>query len=162
MFGARRYLRAMTEAVTAARPPDLPPFDEIVENFSFLDDWEDRYRYLIELGRAMGEFPESDRTPANKVQGCASQVWVTTRTSPGDGKPVLLLRGDSDALIVRGLVALLVSLLSGRAPADVSAMDVQGALRGLGLDQHLTPQRSNGLASMIKRVQAEAAALGRA
>ncbi len=143
----------------AARPEGLPPFAEVESNFAFLDDWEDRYRYLIELGRLMGEFPDEARNAANKVQGCASQVWMTTRQTRGPGgEPCLIVRGDSDALIVRGLVALLVSLASGRDPAEVAAMDIQGKLAGLGLEQHLTPQRSNGLASMVKRLKAEAAA----
>jgi cysteine desulfuration protein SufE len=142
----------------AARPEGLPEFAEVESNFAFLDDWEDRYRYLIELGRLMGPFPEEARTAANKVQGCASQVWMTTRRDGNDGAARLIVRGDSDALIVRGLVALLVSLASGRAPAEIAAMDIQGKLASLGLDQHLTPQRSNGLASMVKRLKAEAAA----
>jgi len=143
----------------AARPAGLPPFAEVESNFAFLDDWEDRYRYLIELGRLMGEFPDTSRTAANKVQGCASQVWMTTRQARGLlGEPNLIVRGDSDALIVRGLVALLVSLASGLPPGEVAAMDIQQKLAGLGLDQHLTPQRSNGLASMVKRLKAEAAA----
>jgi cysteine desulfuration protein SufE len=141
----------------AARPEGLPEFAEVESNFAFLDDWEDRYRYLIELGRLMGPFPEEARTAANKVQGCASQVWMTTRRDQ-NGAARLIVRGDSDALIVRGLVALLVSLASGRAPAEIAAMDIQGKLAALGLDQHLTPQRSNGLASMVKRLKAEAAA----
>jgi cysteine desulfuration protein SufE len=143
----------------AARPEGLPAFAEVQSNFAFLDDWEDRYRYLIELGRAMGPFADADRTAANKVQGCASQVWMTTqRVADAAGQPKLIVRGDSDALIVRGLVALLVSLASGHAPREVAAMDIQEKLSGLGLGQHLTPQRSNGLASMIKRLKAEAAA----
>jgi cysteine desulfuration protein SufE len=143
----------------AARPEGLPEFAEVESNFAFLDDWEDRYRYLIELGRLMGEFPDTARTAANKVQGCASQVWMTTqRDGGGNGETRLIVRGDSDALIVRGLVALLVSLASGRTPKEISGMDIQGKLAGLGLDQHLTPQRSNGLASMVKRLKAEAAA----
>ena len=156
MAEAAGYLRVMS---AAARPEGLPPFAEVESNFAVLDDWEDRYRYLIELGRLMGAFPDEARNPANKVQGCASQVWMTTRLERGaPGETHLIVRGDSDAHIVRGLVALLVSLASGRDPAEVAAMDIHGKLAGLGLDQHLTPQRSNGLASMVRRLKAQAAA----
>ena len=145
------------DAITAARPAGLPAFDAIAEDFAFLDDWEDRYRFLIELGRALGDFPESERTAENKVQGCASQVWITTRRGrDSHGEPVMSFRGDSDALIVRGLIALLVALLSGRPAREIAKTDALGALRPLGLEEHLTPQRSNGLAAMVKRLKAEA------
>jgi cysteine desulfuration protein SufE len=145
------------DVITAARPAGLPAFDAIAEDFAFLDDWEDRYRFLIELGRALGDFPESERTAENKVQGCASQVWITTRRGrDSQGEPVMSFRGDSDALIVRGLIALLVALLSGRPAREIAKTDALGALRPLGLEEHLTPQRSNGLAAMVKRLKAEA------
>ncbi len=145
------------DATIAARPAGLPAFDTIVEDFAYLDDWEERYRFLIELGRALGEFPEAERTAENKVQGCASQVWFAFRRSrDSQGVPHMSFRGDSDALIVRGLIALLVALLSGRPAREVAAFDALGALRPLGLEEHLTPQRSNGLASMVKRLKAEA------
>ena len=146
------------DATNAARPAGLPAFEAIAEDFAYLDDWEDRYRFLIELGRALGDFPESARTPENKVQGCASQVWIATRRDrESRGEPVMNFRGDSDALIVRGLIALLVSLLSGRPPGEIATTDALAALRPLGLEEHLTPQRSNGLAAMVKRLKVEAA-----
>jgi cysteine desulfuration protein SufE len=145
------------DATTADRPAGLPAFEAIAEDFTFLDDWEDRYRFLIELGRALGEFPENERSAENKVQGCASQVWIATRRDrDSQGVPLMSFRGDSDALIVRGLIALLIALLSGRPAREIAAMDALGALRPLGLEEHLTPQRSNGLASMVKRLKAEA------
>jgi cysteine desulfuration protein SufE len=135
-----------------------PTIDEIVSNFELLDDWEERYRYVIELGRMMPPLPDEARTDANKVQGCASQVWLETRVERRDGEPVLELRGDSDAHIVRGLVALLVALLSGKRLPDVLGTDVQRVFRDLGLEEHLTPQRSNGVRSMVERIKADARA----
>jgi cysteine desulfuration protein SufE len=135
----------------------LPTFDEIVSNFELLDDWEDRYRYLIELGREMPALSEAAHTDTNKVQGCASQVWLDIRTEDGEHDPRLRFEGDSDAHIVKGLVALLVSLLSGRRASAILATDPIGEFEKLGLSAHLTPQRSNGLRSMVKRVQGEAA-----
>jgi cysteine desulfuration protein SufE len=135
----------------------LPPFDEIVSNFELLDDWEDRYRYLIELGREMPPLPEEAHTEANKVQGCASQVWLDISRDGADSDPSLEFKGDSDAHIVKGLVALLVSLLSGQRASKILATDPIAEFEKLGLSAHLTPQRSNGLRSMVKRVQGEAA-----
>lgn len=131
----------------------MPGFDDIVADFAFLDDWDDRYKYLIDLGRALAPFPEGSRDEAHKVRGCASQVWLEARLENGR----IALRGDSDAHIVKGLVAVLLSLYSGRTPADVLAVDPQAALAPLDLAAHLTPQRSNGLASMISRIRAIAA-----
>jgi cysteine desulfuration protein SufE len=131
----------------------------IVENFALLDDWEDRYRYVIELGREMPPFPDALRTDANKVRGCASQVWLVSANAPdGDGGPRLSFTGDSDAHIVRGLVALLVALYSGRTPAEVLAADPHGLFATLGLHEHLTPQRSNGVVAMVARIRADAEA----
>jgi cysteine desulfuration protein SufE len=135
----------------------LPPFDEIVSNFELLDDWDDRYRYLIELGREMPKLPDEAHTEANKVQGCASQVWLDIRNDGTAPDPRLDLTGDSDAHIVKGLVALLVSLLSGKPASAIAATDPIAEFEKLGLSAHLTPQRSNGLRSMVKRVQGEAA-----
>ncbi len=131
--------------------------DEIIENFSLLDEWDDRYRYIIELGRTLPPFPESARTDANKVQGCASQVWLETEVKPnGGGGPTLTFVGDSDAHIVRGLIAILFALYSGKHAKDILAADAPAMLDTLGLREHLTPQRSNGLRSMVERIRGEA------
>jgi cysteine desulfuration protein SufE len=132
--------------------------DEIVGNFELLDDWEERYRYLIDLGRMMPPLPEEAYVDANKVQGCASQVWLETWVDRVKGEPVLHLRGDSDAHIVRGLIALLVTLFSGKPLREVAATDVHGLFRDLGLTEHLTPQRSNGVRSMVDRIKRDARA----
>ncbi len=133
--------------------------DDLVEDFEFLDDWEERYKYIIELGRSLAPFPEAERTAANKVQGCVSQVWIKTRTDRDDGCAVFSFVGDSDALIVKGLIAILTVLMSGKEARDVAGMDAHAHLARFQLTEHLTPQRSNGLASMIKRIKAEAAAV---
>ena|SRR5947209_7942721 len=132
--------------------------DEILENFEFLDDWEDRYRYLIELGRTLEPLPLEAHSPANKVQGCASQVWLDTKVSEEEGEPVLHFRGDSDAHIVRGLVALTLALYSDRPAKEIVETDAAPVFERLGFAQHLTPQRSNGLRSMVERIKAEARA----
>jgi cysteine desulfuration protein SufE len=134
----------------------LPSIDEIVANFEFLDDWDERYRYVIELGRMMPPLPDEKRTDANKVQGCASQVWLDSRVEDEDGEPRIRLRGDSDAHIVRGLIALLVSLYSGRPVGEVASTDATTLFRSLGLSEHLTPQRSNGVRAMVERIQRDA------
>jgi len=132
--------------------------DEIIENFEFLDDWDDRYRYLIELGRSLEPLPEDAHNDVNKVRGCASQVWLLTSVEKGpDGAPVLKLLGDSDAHIVRGLVALTVAFFSGRPARDIIDADAQKLFKSLGFEQHLTPQRSNGLRSMVERIKNDAA-----
>ena len=132
--------------------------DEIIENFEFLDDWDDRYRYLIELGRELEPLPEAAHNDANKVRGCASQVWLLTSVEKGpDGAPVLKLLGDSDAHIVRGLVALTLAFFSGRPAREIIEADAQKLFKGLGFEQHLTPQRSNGLRSMVERIKNDAA-----
>lgn len=131
--------------------------DEIVENFSFLDEWDDRYRYLIELGRTLEPLPEAAHSDANKVLGCASQVWLETKVeTDGPGEPTITFRGDSDAHIVRGLVALVLALYSGKTPSQILAADAQGLFQELGLAAHLSQQRSNGLRSMVERIKAEA------
>jgi cysteine desulfuration protein SufE len=132
--------------------------DEILANFELLDDWEERYRYLIELGRMMPPLPPEAHNDANKVRGCASQVWLETWIERRDGEPVMLIRGDSDAHIVRGLVALLIALFSERTPAEIAGKDVQGLFRDLELEEHLTPQRSNGVKSMVERIKSDARA----
>lgn len=124
-------------------------FDEIAETFEFLDEWEDRYRHVIELGRALEPMPEELKVPANKVQGCASQVWLFPRI---DGGRFDFL-GDSDAMIVRGLIAVLHALYAGRPLAEVPGLDAGAALKRLGLDEHLSSQRSNGLRAMVERIR---------
>jgi cysteine desulfuration protein SufE len=133
--------------------------DDIRADFALLDDWEDRYRYVIELGRTLEPLAETARTEANKVRGCASQVWLETTRGGGAEAPVLTFKGDSDALIVRGLIAILLALYSGKPARDILAVDANAALADLGLVEHLTPQRSNGLASMVGRIRADAGAV---
>lgn len=128
--------------------------DELVDEFDFLGDWEERYRYLIELGQGLAPLPDHERTDATKVKGCVSQVWVVLDDQ--DGK--IILRGDSDAHIVKGLVALMARLYSNRTPAEALTIDPKDVLSRIGLSEHLSPQRSNGLASMIATVRREAEA----
>jgi cysteine desulfuration protein SufE len=129
--------------------------ETIASDFELLDDWEDRFRYVIELGRDLAALPEAERTDANKVRGCASQVWLVTEVERGTG--VMTFRGDSDAHIVKGLVAILLTVMNGKTAAEVTASDPLAVFDGLGLKEHLTPQRSNGLASMVARIKADAA-----
>ncbi|TQF28009.1 cysteine desufuration protein SufE [Bradyrhizobium sp. UNPF46] len=140
---------------TASRPT---PIEDITENFSLLEEWDDRYRYVIELGRELPAFPEAQRTDANKVQGCVSQVWLATTVEHRNGRPLLTFAGDSDAHIVRGLVAILIALLSGRSAAEITGENPLALFERLGLGEHLTPQRSNGFRSMVVRMRADAAA----
>jgi cysteine desulfuration protein SufE len=129
-------------------------FEEIADDFDLLDDWEDRYRYVIELGRAMPPLDAALHVPATKVEGCASQVWIVPRIE-GEGTAARFdFAGDSDALIVRGLIAVLHALYSGLAPAQVVAVDAASELARLDLDQHLSSQRSNGLRAMVARIRA--------
>ena len=133
--------------------------DEIIENFNYLDEWEDRYRYLIELGRGLEPLDETAHNDGNKVRGCASQVWLETSIATDRlGSPVLHLKGDSDAHIVRGLVALLLALYSGQTASRILAIDAPGLFESLGLSTHLTPQRSNGVRSMVERIKNDARA----
>ena len=133
------------------------PIDEIIENFELLEEWDDRYRYLIELGRALPPLPDAARNDANKVQGCASQVWLATSMKPnGDAGPLLTFVGDSDAHIVRGLIAVLFALYSGKNAKDILATDAVALFEQLGLRDHLTPQRSNGFRSMVERIRRDA------
>ena len=136
----------------------MPTAADIAADFSVLDDWEDRYRYLIELGRTLTPLPEALRTETNKVRGCASQVWLATDIRRGDGTPVFTFLADSDAHIVRGLIAILSAIYNGRPLDEALAIDPDPVFDGLGLKEHLTPQRSNGLASMVARIRADAAA----
>lgn len=134
--------------------------DSLVEDFAFLDDWEDRYRYVIELGRSLPPLSDAEHSEANKVRGCASQVWMVSE-STGDSRPILSFRGDSDAHIVRGLIAVLLALYSGRTAEEIVATDPEAAFARIGLREHLSSQRSNGLSSMVARMRSDAqAALG--
>ncbi len=130
--------------------------DDLKSDFELLDDWEDRYRYVIELGKEMPAFDEKDRTSANKVRGCASQVWLVSRASGTPSNPVLHYSGDSDALIVKGLIAIAFMIFSGKSARDIAAIEAGPLLRELGLHDHLTQQRSNGFASMIERIKVDA------
>jgi cysteine desulfuration protein SufE len=130
--------------------------DEITADFELLDDWEDRYRYVIELGKRLGPLPEADRTDANKVRGCASQVWLSTRVTGGDGMSRLHFSGDSDALIVRGLVAIVITIFDGKTAEEILKTDAEAIFGRLDLRAHLTAQRSNGLAALVERIRAEA------
>jgi cysteine desulfuration protein SufE len=149
----------MSRAMTAASPDSLTTLDEIVDNFSLLEEWDDRYRYVIELGRGLSPLAERDRSEANKVQGCASQVWLATTVHPnGQGGPMLTFSGDSDAHIVRGLIAILFAMFSGKQARDILSTDAIAVFERLGLREHLTPQRSNGFRSMVERIRADAQA----
>jgi cysteine desulfuration protein SufE len=130
---------------------------EIEETFALLDDWEERYRYVIELGRQLPPLPDEARSAKNFVQGCTSQVWLVARpVADGPDGPVLHYDGDSDAHIVRGLVAILLALYSDKPARDILATDAEAMLARLGLRDHLTPQRSNGLTAMVRRIRADA------
>jgi cysteine desulfuration protein SufE len=135
----------------------MTTIDEIVENFTLLDQWDDRYRYVIELGRTLAPLPEGAHTEANKVRGCASQVWLLTHVKPdGAAGPTLSFDGDSDAHIVRGLIAIVIALYSGKTAREILKIDALDLFDRIGLREGLTPQRSNGLRSMIERIRAEA------
>ena len=132
---------------------------EIESNFSLLDEWDDRYRYVIELGRSLPPLEERDRNAANKVQGCASQVWLATEVKPdGADGPVLSFSGDSDAHIVRGLIAILFAIYSGKQAREILGTDAVALFEQMGLREHLTPQRSNGFRSMVQRIKSDAMA----
>jgi cysteine desulfuration protein SufE len=150
LTGLLRHMDAMT----------TPAYQAIRDDFAMLDTWEDRYRYVMELGRALPPLDDALRTDANKVRGCASQVWLASNAirPTNGGAPVLHFDGDSDAHLVRGLVAILLALIQDRPADAVLATDANAAFRELGLGDHLTPQRSNGFASMVARVRADAAA----
>ena len=133
-------------------------FEEIAENFDFLDDWEDRYRYVIEMGKAMRPLEAAFQVPATKVDGCASQVWLLPQIEGAGPGAVFHFRGDSDAMIVRGLIAILVALYDGLTVSDVLKVDAGGQLARLGLNDHLSSQRSNGLRAMVERIRTLASA----
>jgi cysteine desulfuration protein SufE len=130
--------------------------ETIQSDFELLDDWEDRYRYIIDLGRALSPLDVSEKSETNKVQGCVSQVWLVTAYEKSTD-PVVEFRGESDAHIVRGLVALVLAVYSNKHASEILEIDAMKVLKALGLDQHLSPQRSNGLKAMIDRIRLEAA-----
>ena len=124
--------------------------DELVDNFALFDDWEDRYRYLIDLGAHLPPMDVVLKTPARKVQGCMSQVWLVTGW---DAEGRLTVLADSDAQIVRGLIAVLLAVFAGKTQAEIAATDIDGVFKALGLDQHLSPNRRNGFFSMVERIR---------
>ncbi|MEM1383597.1 MAG: SufE family protein [Pseudomonadota bacterium] len=132
---------------------ETPSFEEIVENFELFDSWEDRYRYVIDLGKDMPPLADDQKTSATKVDGCASQVWLVPRLTGERGNPRLNFDGDSDAMIVRGLIAVLRALYNGRPLSEVGQVDAEGQLARLELQAHLSAQRSNGLKAMIARLR---------
>lgn len=136
----------------------MTTIESIRDDFSVLDDWEDRYRYIIELGRGLAPMADELKTEASKVRGCASQVWLVSETRPSGngGEPALHFIADSDAHIVRGLIAILLAIYQDKTSAEIAKLDPAPLFQALGLKEHLTPQRSNGLASMVERIRAEA------
>jgi len=132
--------------------------DQIISDFALLDDWEERYRYIIDLGRQLPPLPDAERNEQNRVRGCASQVWLSTRRSMSGGQPHLHFIGDSDALIVRGLVAIVLALFDDKTPREILATDAEVVFQRLDLRAHLTAQRSNGLKALVDRIKADAVA----
>jgi cysteine desulfuration protein SufE len=156
----RSMMQTATNDNPAASPAMIAPemtFAELAENFALFDDWEDRYRYLIDLGRKLPPFPESLKNETTKVRGCMSQVWMVTGHPPGQPAR-FAFAADSDAHIVKGLIAVLGVLFSGQTPEAIRAIDPDAAFGALGLDQHLSPTRRNGLVAMVARVKAAAQA----
>lgn len=131
---------------------EIPAFDDIAADFAFIDDWDEKYRYIIDLGKRLPPLTEDEHSEANRVRGCASQVWLVFDKAQGE----IRFRGDSDAAIVKGLVALMISLFSGRSAEEIRAIDAEARLAEIDLREHITPQRSNGVVSMIRRIKAEA------
>jgi cysteine desulfuration protein SufE len=138
----------------------LTAIDSIRDDFASLDDWEDRYRYVLELGHALEPLSQEAHNAANKVRGCVSQVWLECEPrASAEGREILHYRGDSDSHLVRGMIAIAIALYSDRTPEQILAVDAVAAFRALGLEQHLTPQRSNGVRAMIERIRTDAAGL---
>ncbi len=150
----------MDLALTAT-PTETPSITDIEENFALLEDWDDRYRYVIELGRQLPAMAETDRSDGNKVQGCTSQVWLAVRIEGAGEDAILGFSGDSDAHIVRGLVAILLAMVSGKTAKTILSADPIALFGRLGLREHLTPQRSNGFRSMVDRIRRDAEAAAR-
>ena len=140
----------------------MSAIETIGDDFASLEDWEDRYRYVIELGHTLELMSEAAHNDTNKVRGCVSQVWLECEvTERANGAKTLRYRGDSDSHLVRGLIAIAIALFSDRTPEQILAVDALDAFRALGLEQHLTPQRSNGVRAMVERIRADAARFGR-
>ncbi|MDE0209126.1 MAG: SufE family protein [Boseongicola sp.] len=135
-------------------------FEEIVDAFDYLDEWQDRYRHVIDMGKAMPPLDEALKVPATKVEGCASQVWLVPKVEGAGATATFTFEGESDAVIVRGLIAVLKALFSGLSVREVLKVDARAELNRLGLEEHLTSQRSNGLRSMVKRIQELAGSVG--
>ena len=136
----------------------MPTIQSIIDDFDLLDDWDERYRYLIELGRQLEPMPDALHSESNRVKGCASQVWLSTRLNAQDGAPVLAFIGDSDAHIVKGLITVTLALFSGKRADEILATDAGETFKRLGLSEHLTPQRSNGVRAMVERIKHDARA----
>ncbi|MFK8034341.1 MAG: SufE family protein [Hyphomicrobiales bacterium] len=132
--------------------------DEIIDNFSYLDDWEDRYKYVIELGKELEPMPEVLQVDANKVRGCSSQVWLSTHISNEGGEPRLHFLGNSDAHIVRGLVSITLSIFNDKTASEIVNIDIESIFQKIQLREHISAQRSNGLNSMLQRIKADAQA----
>ncbi|MEM6616641.1 MAG: SufE family protein [Pseudomonadota bacterium] len=139
-----------------AAPKQLPSLETIREDFAFIEDWEDRYSYIIELGRSLPPLDEAEKNDANKVNGCVSQVWLTAKSDEKKDNPTITFRGDSDAMIVKGLIAIAFGVFSGQRAKTILDTDALAVFEEFGLEEHLTPQRSNGLKAMVERIQAEA------
>ncbi len=134
----------------------MASLEQIIDDFAYLDEWEDRYRYVIELGKQLPDLPEADKTAENKVQGCASQVWVVSHAEDDSADPVMTFDGDSDAHIVRGLVAIVLTVYSGKHASEIVRTDAIETFSKIGLVEHLSAQRANGLRSMVKRIREDA------
>jgi cysteine desulfuration protein SufE len=134
----------------------MAQLDQIIDDFAFLDEWEDRYRYVIELGKALPDLADEKKAAENKVQGCASQVWLVSHIEDGSADPVMTFEGDSDAHIVRGLVAIVLAVYSGKHASEIASTDAIETFDRIGLVEHLSSQRANGLRSMVKRIREEA------
>ncbi|MEA1834010.1 SufE family protein [Methylobacterium durans] len=134
----------------------LAPLPTIIENFEFMDEWEDRYAYVIELGREMPRLPPERCTEENRVHGCESQVWLESRLDESGGKPILTLEGESDSSITRGLVALMIAIYAGKSPEEIAATDGLDVFRQLDFANHITSKRAGGLRAMNERIQREA------
>jgi cysteine desulfuration protein SufE len=150
------HIRAMDDTTRLANP--LSAIDAIRDDFASLDEWEDRYRYVIELGHGLEPLSEAAHNDINKVRGCVSQVWLECEPKTNaQGERILHYRGDSDSHLVRGLIAIAIALFSDRTPRQILALDPVATFRALGLEQHLTPQRSNGVRAMVERIRTDAA-----
>lgn len=137
----------------------MSKLEDILADFDVIEDWEERYRYVIELGRTLEPLDVADRNEINKVRGCASQVWLSARTVIENGEPHIHYTGDSDAHIVKGLVAVMLAIYSGRAAREILEIDPEATFSAIGLREHLTPQRANGVNSMIERIRSDARAV---